>query len=227
MWIFAHRGAARSRREENTVVAFRRALAAGCQLETDGRISDDGMAVLVHDSLVYRFPPRRYPLVRRVHQIRAAQLARFGIPTIDDLYGALGADFQLSIDLKVADVGPLLIAAAERFGAAERLWLVSDRLDVLNRLRAISPEVRLVHESRAGTFGDGRDHSDRLAAASITAQNTALDGWTDAAVAYSHACGVGAFGSLVNDRAGFDRAASLGLDALYTDRLDLAGAVAG
>ena len=219
MLIFAHRGAARSRREENTVGAFARALAAGLQLESDARISADGVAVLVHDSYV-----RRCPFIRRVHRCTAAQLGRFGVPTLDDVYAALGTGFQLSIDLKVADAGELLIAAADRAGATERLWLVSDRLDVLTRLRAASAAVRLVHESRAGTFGDGRDHSDRLAAAGVTTQNTALDGWSPAGVAYSHACGVLAFGSLVNDRSGFDRAATLGLDALYTDRLDLGAA---
>ena len=222
MLIFAHRGAARSRREENTVTAFTRALAAGCQLETDARISSDGIAVLVHDAFV-----KRCPVIRRVSKRTAAQLAAFGVPTIDEFYTAVGTDFQLSIDLKVAAAGALLLAAAERFGATARLWLVSDRLDVLADLRARSSTVHLVHESKAGTIGDGRDRSDQLAAAAITAQNTALGGWTPAAVAYSHACGVLAFGSLVNNQRGFDRAETLGLDALYTDRLDLAAAVGG
>ena len=197
--------------------AFERALAAGCQLESDGRISADGSAVLVHDSYI-----GRCPLIRRVNRRTVAQLATFGVPTLDDLYTALGTSFQLSIDLKVAGVGALLLASAERFGAAERLWLVSDRLEVLSDLREKSAAVRLVHESKAGTFGDGRDHSDGLAAAGITAQNTAVDGWQPATVAYSHACGVLAFGSLLNDRDRLDRAVSLGLDAVYTDRLDLA-----
>jgi len=217
--IFAHRGAARGRREENTVPAFARALATGCELESDARISADGVAVLVHDAYI-----RRCPLIRRVNHRTAAQLSVWGVPTLDDLYSALGTDFQLSIDLKVAAAGALLLAAAERFEATERLWLVSDRLDVLADLRARSSTVRLVHESKAGSFGDGRDHSDRLAAAAVTAQNTAVNGWAPAAVAYSHACGVLAFGSLVNNRTAFDQAATLGLDALYTDRLDLAEA---
>ena len=217
MLIFAHRGAAASRREENTIPAFAGALAAGLQLETDGRISADGKAVLVHDSYIWRCA-----VFRRVHKCTAARLATFAVPTLDDLYAALGTDFELSIDLKVAAAGELLLAAADRAGATEHLWLVSDRLDVLAALRAKSEGVRLVHESRAGTFGDGRDHSDRLAAAGVTSQNTAVEGWTPAAVAYSHACGVLAFGSLVNAPDGFDSAAALGLDALYTDRLDLA-----
>jgi glycerophosphoryl diester phosphodiesterase len=218
MMIFAHRGAAPNRRRENTLGAFRAALAAGCQLESDARVTKDGVAVLVHDA----FLPR-WPFVRLVRHRTAAQLAKHGVPTITDVYEALGTDYELSIDLKVGDAAPLLIAAADRADATDRLWLVSDKLDLLRGLRATSQRVRLVHESRQARIGDRTAHSELLAAESINAQNTDVLGWQPASVEHSHACGVLAFGSLANDQKRFDRARDLGIDALYTDRLDLVG----
>ena len=41
------------------------------------------------------------------------------------------------------------------------------------------------------------------------------------AVEITHSFGLSAFGSLANDQPRFDRAADLGIDAIYTDHLDL------
>ena len=53
--IFAHRGATGERRVENTLEAFRAALAIGADyLETDVRATKDGVAILMHDENLER-----------------------------------------------------------------------------------------------------------------------------------------------------------------------------
>ena len=52
---FAHRGAGGSEAPENSLAAFRRALARGATgLESDARLSADGEVVLVHDRALRR-----------------------------------------------------------------------------------------------------------------------------------------------------------------------------
>lgn len=217
MWIFAHRGAAANQRLENTADAFATALQRGAQLESDARLSRDGDVVLIHDAYT-----GRRPLLRAVRSQRTSRLRRKGALTITDFYEQLGTDFELSVDLKDSGAGTGLIAAAEQVEAVQRLWLVSDQLSVLQRLRATNAEVRLVHEARRREIGNAAAHAERLAAAGIDAQNTDTTGWDPDLVENAHSRGLLAFGSLANDGARLRRAAELGLDAIYTDRLQLA-----
>ncbi len=217
MWIFAHRGAPAERRSENTIRAFRAALAQGAQLESDARLSRDGVVVLVHDAWVrHRF------LYRRVSRLRYQDLRRRGVATAAGLYAVLGTEFELSVDLKVhAASGPLIDEAAAH-GAERRLWLVSDDLEVLRRIRDDNSRVRLVHESRLRRIDDPQRHAVQLAEAGIDAQNTNTADWNRQLVDHVHATGVLAFGSLINDPERLSRARALGLDAIYTDHIGLA-----
>lgn len=64
MQIIAHRGASRYA-PENTVAAFDLALAMGCRaLETDVRLTADGVPVLMHDATVDRVTDGRGPVDR-------------------------------------------------------------------------------------------------------------------------------------------------------------------
>ncbi len=82
--------------------------------------------------------------------------------------------------------------------------------------------------SASGAAGFDHDHYlDSLAADRIDAQNSPPEGWTADAVAAAHTRGILAFGSLLNDNARLSRAATLGLDAVYTDDIASAAAVFG
>ena len=222
MWIFAHRGAARNRRAENTIEAFRTALALGADLESDARLSRDHEVVLIHDAW-YRV--RWLPLPVRWQ--RAARLARGGAPTIDALYDGLGTAFRLSIDLKAPAAGRPLIDAAARRHATGSLWLVSDRVELLADLRRADGEVRLVHEARRRDIADRHAHALRLRDERIDAMNSNTHDWDAELVARVHQAGVLAFGSLINDRPLLERARALGLDAVYTDDIELSREVLG
>lgn len=217
MWIFAHRGAAPNRRVENTVAVFRIALAAGAYLESDARLSRDRQVVLIHDGW-YRVGLLPLP----VRWQSAARLRRGGACTIDQLYDALGVDFECSIDLKDPRSGRALIDAATRHDALRRLWLVSDRIDLLVELRAANADVRLVHEARHSDIGDPLAHAAMLADRGIDAMNSAIGSWDAPLVDHVHACGLRAFGSLGSRAQDFDLGRALGIDAMYTDDLAIA-----
>src|SRR5664279_2012033 len=88
---FAHRGGAPG--PDNTLSAFRTALAAGANaLETDVRLTADGVAVLVHDDPLWT-AGRRF----RIRRTLRARLPRT-IPALPELYAECGADYELAID---------------------------------------------------------------------------------------------------------------------------------
>src|SRR4051812_4561155 len=101
---FAHRGA-RAHAPENTLEAFELALKLGARaLESDVWLPADGVAVLDHDGLVGG-RMRRRPIA----EVARADLPDH-IPTLAEVYAALGTSFDLSLDLKDADAGPQAIA---------------------------------------------------------------------------------------------------------------------
>lgn len=215
--LFAHRGGTDHDHPGNSIAALAEALSHGLSLESDVRLSVDGVPVLVHDAYVRAdtwFP-------RRVRRLTAARLARHGVPTLEQLYRELGSDFELSIDVKDPDAFGPALEVAGRAGATHRLWLVHDSLYTLHRIRRASDEVRLVHEARLPDLVRQTvhpfEHMDKLAKAGIDAQNTHWSRWTPELVDAAHRRGILAFGSIAQRRDQMERALRKGLDGLYTD----------
>ena len=74
-WIVAHRGAS-AECPENTVAAFERAVADGCDaIELDVQLSRDGIPVVFHDWTLAKAGRRG----RRVSQLDAAELERLDV----------------------------------------------------------------------------------------------------------------------------------------------------
>ncbi len=129
---FAHRGA-RVLAPENTLEAFRVALKLGAPgLESDVWLTADGIAVLDHDGVV-RSGVRRRPIA----SLERRQLPSH-IPSLEDLYGECGIDFELSLDVKddAATGAVVAVAAAAGGEALARLWLCHDDWEELARWRA-------------------------------------------------------------------------------------------
>lgn len=213
---FAHRGG-RAHAPENTLAAFRRALELGASgLESDVWLSGDGQPVLVHDERFWRG-------LRRVDVRRttAADLARFGVPRLVDLFDALGHDFELSLDLKdPAAVGPTL-EVVDRHGVPERTWLCMYGVTRLAEVRAAHPVVRLVNSRpRDRVDGSLERHASRLAAAGVDAMNMRHTEWTAGLVALFHRFEIRAFAWDVQHERQLRAVLGFGIDAVYSDWVD-------
>lgn len=228
---FAHRGA-RAECQDNTLPSFTRALALGAQgLETDVWLSADGIVVLDHDG-AFRLGWRRHPI---------RSLARSAlpghVPSLADLYGRCGTDFELSIDVKDDDAAAPLLAVARQAGAASRLWLCSSHVGSLQAWRGLDVDAKLVHstslyqltgmhhsyrdtstESVATTLSD---HARRLDACGVAALNLHQLAWNPPTVAAVQGHGVRAFGWDAQNVETLSRLVSMGIDAVYSDDVSL------
>jgi len=188
-------------------------------LESDVRLSADGIPVLVHDAIRWVLP-----LPHPVGWRSAKALARRGIPTLADLYRELGHDFELSLDLKVSGAQGPAREVARRAGALDRLWLVHDDMSLLTGIRLVDPTVKLIHEARPRDLLERKisvsQHMKTLARHGIDAQNTHWSHWKPPMVDEAHRRGLLAFGSLAQDPASMRKALSQGLDGLYSDHLE-------
>lgn len=103
----AHRGDWR-RAPENSVPALLAAVAVvGCDgLEFDVRVAADGVPVLLHDPTLARVQKRP----EHVADLASAQLAKLGVPTLDEALDAVGPGPFLDVELKGIDHG---LATAE------------------------------------------------------------------------------------------------------------------
>lgn len=158
--IIGHRGASADA-PENTLAAFALALEQGASaIELDVRLSADGWPVIIHDTTVDRVAA---PDTGRVDSMTVAQLQQLDlgqeqtVPTLDDLFEALGPQPLYNIELKslgAGDVG-LEAAVADRIIShhLESRVLVSsfDPLS-LRRMRQHVPEhvpLGFIHHSGA------------------------------------------------------------------------------
>jgi glycerophosphoryl diester phosphodiesterase len=210
---FAHRGA-RLEEPENTIPAFRRALAAGVTgLETDVWRSADGEVVCAHDSSVRRGRRRM-----KITTSTAAELAELGVPRMVDVYEELGTAFECSVDVKGPGAAAALVEVARRYGALEHLWVCSARLEVLRPLRA-DPAVKLVHSDRRKAIPVPLErHAHELATLGIDAMNMHHSEWSAGLVSLFHRFDVRAFAWDTQEVRQLRAMLRIGIDAVYCDR---------
>jgi glycerophosphoryl diester phosphodiesterase len=222
--LWAHRGAS-ALAPENTLAAFSLAVRLGASgIESDVRLARDGTAVLVHDARVERAGRRT-----RIASADAAELSALGIPTLRDLYAAIGLTVPLSLDLKGPDpdgVADAVIAVARDCGgeaAIGRLHLcVDDAVEVLTLAAARRGPVWVHSSGRSDVAGGIAAHAARLADGGVTVLNLKRTLWGPArhlasAVGDVHRRGLRAFAwdtQLVRDA---ERFLAAGIDGLYAD----------
>lgn len=213
---FAHRGG-RAGAPENTLDAFRRALELGAAgLESDVRVAGDGEAVLIHGAVL------RQGLHRlKVSSTPSARLAQAGVPRLVDLYAELGSDFELSLDLKVAEAAGPVLETARAAGAAPRLWLCSPDVGELGRLREADGDVRLVHTMHRRAYGDALEgHAALLVRQGVAALNLRDREWSLGLVTLAHRFGLLAFAWDVQEVRRLQALVSMGVDAIYSDHVE-------
>ncbi len=220
--LFAHRGAS-GRAPENTIAAFRLAVDLGATgLETDTWLSADGVPMLVHDR-TYRRPGRRVAVTRST----AAAMRADGIPSLADLYAAVGAARPISIDLQHAEVARAVIAVSTEVGALDRLYTCTGDLTLLATVRRLDETVHLVHSTRARrVFGGVPARLRLLAANGIEVLNMTWRDWTPELIERTRDAGLRPFAWDAHTVVGIERALDLGPDAIYSDHPDLLVAAA-
>jgi glycerophosphoryl diester phosphodiesterase len=122
----AHRGGA-IEHLENAMPAFEACVALGYRyLETDVRVTADGVVVAFHDATLDRVTDRS----GRIEHLTWAQVseARIGgrepVVRLEDLLGAW-PDVRFNLDIKAAGVLAPLVRTVRRLGVADRICLAS------------------------------------------------------------------------------------------------------
>ena len=218
---FAHRGA-RADLPENTLAAFGFALERGASgLETDAWCAADGEVVLVHDPRIWVRLRGVVPWRLRVAGTAAARLGHHRVPRLVDLYRELGSGYDLSIDLKDAQVGERIIEIAREVGDPGRLWLCSPSSRHLRRLRESAPEVRLVHSQTRSRLPDSVErHAADLAAGGLDVMNMHHSEWSRGLVTLFHRFDIRAFAWNCQEVRHLQSMLRIGIDGVYSDHVD-------
>jgi glycerophosphoryl diester phosphodiesterase len=214
---FAHRGA-RANAPENTLEAFRLAVRLGATgVESDVWLTQDGEAVLDHDGVV-RNGLRRRPIA----SCDRADLPAH-IPTLAELYEAVGPEHDISLDVKDEAAFDRIVAVAKAASgeALGRLWLCYPKWQQVVRWREACPEVRLVDSTFLGHMPNGpEERAAALAAAGIDAVNLHHTEWTGGLTALFHRFEVRCFGWDAQHARILDDLLDVGIDAVYSDHVD-------
>ena len=125
MLVLAHRGFHRSH-PENTLAAFEAAVKLKLDgVETDVRLSGDGLPVLIHDRVLHKDKP-----VAELARREAEALLGHDVPTLDEALDAFG-DILWNIEIKTPDALPAALKILRRYQKTRRLLLSSFRHDVV------------------------------------------------------------------------------------------------
>ncbi|MEJ7765540.1 MAG: glycerophosphodiester phosphodiesterase [Acidimicrobiales bacterium] len=215
---FAHRGA-RALAPENTLEACSLAVGLGATgVETDAWLTADGVAVLHHDGTV-RNGLRRRP----IGSMAAAELPG-AVPSMNQLYEAIGCDLDISVDVKDPAAAAVVVAAARSAGgedAVRRLWLCSPDWRLATTWRELSPAVRLVDSSRLRQVKEGVEkRASLLAAAGVDALNMHHSDWSAGLTTLVHRFGVHAFAWDCQFERVVAKMLVAGVDGVYSDNVE-------
>lgn len=146
--VIAHRGHS-ARHPENTLEAYRAAIAAGADIvETDARLTADGVVIAAHDPDLARLTGSNAAIATTTHAALVA-IARSGgirLATLAEALATICPHRQALIDVKTQDLAIIdaVIAVIDGAGLRERVWIgVRDVVQVAHaRLQA--PGIRVL-----------------------------------------------------------------------------------
>jgi glycerophosphoryl diester phosphodiesterase len=212
---FAHRGAS-AEAAGNTLEAFRRAVDLGASgLESDVWISDDGEAVLDHDGMVGGWLRRR-----PIATVPRARLPEH-MPTLPELYEAVGTHLPLSLDVKDPDAIDAVLAAADAVGARDRLWLCHPEPEVLLPWRSKAEGVRLVASCKLRDLRQGPERAGaELSRAGIDAVNLHHTEWTGGLTTLFHRFDLVTLAWDVQLPRHLAELLDMGIDGVFSDHVD-------
>lgn len=226
---FAHRGGA-GVHPENTWAAFSHAVGLGYRyLETDVRLTADGVVVAFHDATLDRVTDRRGPIARlRWDEVRRARIAGEHEPVrLDELLDAF-PDVLVNIDPKEDAVLEPLARVIERTRAVERVCIASFRDARQARMRRLlGPRLCVAGGPRV--VARLRIASGRRRVASVVLPRHApcvqvpvrlrrLALLDERFVSAAHGIGTGVHAWTIDDPAEMERLLDLGVDGIMTDQ---------
>ncbi len=153
-YLLAHRGN-RVRCPENTLAAFRQALADGADaLETDLHLTADGVFVCIHDATVDRTTDGRGPVAGMTLAELKTLSASYGwpafqaerVPTLAELAAILPADMALALELKTdrflePAICRRLVDELRAAGVLARTVILSFSLARVQAVQAAAPDL--------------------------------------------------------------------------------------
>jgi glycerophosphoryl diester phosphodiesterase len=228
---FAHRGFSPDG-AENSMAAFQAAIDLGYRyIETDARVSADGVAVAFHDHLLDRVTNHTGALRQLSWQqiSQARILGREPIPRLEDVLATF-SDTAVNIDVKShAAIGPTL-DAVRRTNSWQRVRLVAfshRRVLTLRRIAgpqmatALSPrEIAALKAASRRRVGYPMPQ-DRDWAAQVPPGLGRLHLVDAAFIDAAHRQGIAVHVWTVNARTEMMRLLDLGVDGIMTDRADI------
>ncbi len=231
-WV-AHRGAGKLA-PENTLAAFRRGAGHGYRMfECDVKLSQDGVAFLMHDATLNRTTSGSGVAgAKSWHDLsqldagswHSRQHAGEPLPTLDNIARfCLANGHHLNIEIKPTP-GTEAQTGSEVARQAARLWtgtavpplLTSFAIDALQAAQASAPDLPrglLLDAARP----DWLDIARQLQCVAVVCHYGL---WDTAAVAAAHDAGLRCLSYTVNDEWVAQRLLELGTDGIITDRLD-------
>src|SRR5205823_4249702 len=138
------------------------------------------------------------------------------------LYGACGADYELSLDVKDPAAAPVVVQEATAFGADGRLWLCHPDWRQVARWRRLSADLRLVDSTSLARVHEGpARRAAVLADAGVDAVNLHRRDWSRSLVETMHDHGRAAFAWDAQRGPIVARLVAMGVDAVYSDHVEV------
>jgi glycerophosphoryl diester phosphodiesterase len=250
--VMAHQGGA-DLAPSNTMAAFRNAAQMGVDvLELDVHTTKDGVVVVIHDATVDRTTNG----TGRVHDLALSDLQKLDagyqfstdngqtfpfrgqgvtIPTLQEVLAAFPA-LRINIEIKQADP-PMEQAVADliqQAGAQARVLVVASNSDVIERFRALMPEVATgASESEVRSFFYAQTlrvsalYRPTADALQVPENFGNIQVLSPHFVQAAHARDVAVHAWTINDVESMRRLLDMGIDGIITDRPDLALEVLG
>lgn len=238
--VIAHRGLA-LRYPENTIEAFRDALAAGAtHIETDVQATSDGVVIVLHDPDLQRVlgggseqgtPGSSGSAARStLEELRTYAGDRLAICTLTE---ALQTFPSALFNIDIKSTGAAVSAASDILaaGAAERVLVTSfnsrRRLRVLRDLPGVATSasaatiLAAVLAARLGARGALRRVLSAVDAVQIPTEILGIAVTTPPMIAAFHRAGVEVHVWTINDPKEMRRLLDAGVDGIVTDRCDL------
>jgi len=139
------------------------------------------------------------------------------VPSLPELYDAVGPDVPLSLDVKAAAAAAVTIGTARDAKATATLWLCGS-LHELAAWRRLDRDVRLVDSTRVRDVREGlTDRARTLRSLGAQALNLPAREWDTERVRRVQREGVLAFAWDAHTAAAVRRLRALGVDAVYGD----------